>query len=516
MADNFRKNAGIKKANEITNYTPHQIAELQKCAKDPIYFMEQYAQIQHPTKGSVRFKLHEYQKEMVKAMLENRYTILLASRQVGKSTVSSIFLLWFAMFKFDQTILITSNKNDTAMEMIYKIQFAYEHLPNWLKPGVDGTWSKHSIEFDNKSRILSTATTANSGRGLSISLLFCDEFAFVDDLIQEDFWTSVSPTLATGGSCIIASTPNSDNDVYARLWRGANSGTNGFIPIHIAWNRPPGRDEKFKQREISKIGELKWRRDYGCEFISEAITLVDAITIVDLENRIIQENIQSFMLRDITFWKQLQPNTTYIVGVDPATGESLSDYSVIEVFEFPSLEQVAEFRNKEYGSSQLYVVLKNLLKHIHRFSNEVYFSTEKNGIGEGLIALYQSDENPPDAEFVSEEGKNRHGFNTTDKIKIRMALSLQELIVSNKIKFHSMQIVEELKNYVRKGPSYRGKVGSTDDCIAALLIIMRIVHEMATYDIDAYEKLNSYDEEDWSNEEYNERDPDYAPGGFAF
>ena len=33
--------------------------------------------------------------------------------------------------------------------------------------------NKHSLRFDNKSRIISQATSENSGRGLSISLLFC-------------------------------------------------------------------------------------------------------------------------------------------------------------------------------------------------------------------------------------------------------------------------------------------------------------------------------------------------------
>ena len=56
-----------------------------------------------------------------------------------------------------------------------------------------------SMEFENGSRIVSATTTGNTGRGMSISLLYCDEFAFVNPNIAEEFWTSISPTLATGG-----------------------------------------------------------------------------------------------------------------------------------------------------------------------------------------------------------------------------------------------------------------------------------------------------------------------------
>lgn len=90
------------------------------------------------------------------------------------STMSCIYLLWYAIFHFEKTILIASNKNDNAMEMIHRIKFVYERLPHWLKPGLaaDG-YNKHSIGFDNGSRIHSQATTENTGRGMSISLLFC-------------------------------------------------------------------------------------------------------------------------------------------------------------------------------------------------------------------------------------------------------------------------------------------------------------------------------------------------------
>lgn len=93
------------------------------------------------------------------------------------TTTIGAYLLWYAAFRSDEdpvTILVVSNKGENAKEIIERIKTMYESMPLWLKPGVtDDGYNKHSIKFDNGSCIVSQATTENSGRGLSISLLFC-------------------------------------------------------------------------------------------------------------------------------------------------------------------------------------------------------------------------------------------------------------------------------------------------------------------------------------------------------
>lgn len=258
-------NKFIKPANTETEYTPEQLIELKRCASDPVYFIKTYVKIQHPTKGAVAFELYDFQEKLIRSFHNNDFNIVLASRQVGKSITSASYLLWYAMFHFDKTVLIASNKNSGAMEMIYRIRFAYESLPFWLKPGVtDDGYNKHAVGFDNGSRIISAATSEDTGRGMSISLLFLDEFAFVAPGIQDEFWTAIKPTLSTGGSCIIASTPNGDMNIFAQLWRAAVVEANSFIATWVKWDEPPGRDIKFKEKEIADIGERKWMQEYEC------------------------------------------------------------------------------------------------------------------------------------------------------------------------------------------------------------------------------------------------------------
>ncbi len=273
------KNPRLKKAFEPVEYTPEQILEVQKCANDPIYFIKNYVYIKHPIRGQIKFALYTYQEEMIHNFLRYNFNINLLSRQVGKTESISAYILWFSIFNEDKTIVIAANKSSNAMEIIAKIQNAYEELPNWLKPGIDeNSWNKHECKFDNRSRIISEATSKDTGRGKAVSLLYVDEMAFVKDHMQKEMWDSVWPTLSTGGSLIISSTPNGDINLFAELWRGAELGINPLHPFTVPWNAPPGRDEKFKEEQIGALGLLKWQQEYECVHGDTIVTIKNSIT----------------------------------------------------------------------------------------------------------------------------------------------------------------------------------------------------------------------------------------------
>lgn len=190
------------------------------------------------------------------------------------TTCAASYLLWYAMFNQDQTILIAAHKYSGAQEIMQRIRYAYEDCPDHIRCGVVN-YNKGSIEFENGSRIVSATTTSNTGRGMSISLLYLDEFAFTPATIAEEFWTSISPTLSTGGRAIITSTPNSDEDTFATIWKEANRkfdeygneqpvGVNGFAPFKALWYEHPDRDEAWKKREMGKIGVEKFNREFEC------------------------------------------------------------------------------------------------------------------------------------------------------------------------------------------------------------------------------------------------------------
>lgn len=496
-----RRNPGLKKSHQLSEYSEHEISELRKCAKDPIYFIKNYVKIKHPKRGKIPFAMYDYQEQLVNMYMGNRFNIILSARQTGKTETSCAFLLWYAIFQPERTVLIASNKSSNAMEIISKIKFAYEELPNWLKPGIDDdNWNKHTCSFDNKSRIVSTTTSKDSGRGLAISLIYCDELAFVKNHVQEEFWDSILPTISTGGAMIITSTPNGDSNLFARMWFSSAAKVpeerldDDFVPLHVKWDQPPGRDSKFKQTMITKLGERKWEQEFECKFLSSDHTLFDSYCITQAEEKV-KRTREVYRVSGHIFWKKIDPTKTYLVGVDPSTGSG-NDYNVIQVFEFPTLIQVLEYRTNSMSAPVVYTQLKNILRFLEQFTKDVYFTVENNGVGNGMISLYEADTDPPKhAHMVSETGAKRIGVTTTQPSKIKSALKFKELFERNQMTLNSDYLFHEMKNYVRREGAYAANPGATDDCIAATLVVFRILEEMSSHDEHAYVKLYSVDAE---------------------
>ena len=184
-----------KKAHQREKFTEEQVEELIKCS-DPkegfLEFAKRFFYIQHPVKGKCVFEPFKYQVSLLHSYHDHRFNVNMLPRQSGKTTTAACYLLWYAMFHPDQTILIAAHKYTGAQEIMQRIRYGYELCPDYIRAGVIN-YNKGSMEFENGSRIVSATTTGNTGRGMSISLLYCDEFAFVNPGIAQEFWTSISP-----------------------------------------------------------------------------------------------------------------------------------------------------------------------------------------------------------------------------------------------------------------------------------------------------------------------------------
>ena len=439
-----------KKANQQETFTEDQIQDLMSCMdpdKGYLYFAKHFSHIQHPTQGKLLFDPYEYQERLMYSYHSYRFNINMMPRQTGKTTCASIYLCWYAMFNPDQTILIAAHKYTGAQEIMQRIRYVYELCPDHIRAGVT-SYNKGSMEFENGSRIISQTTTGTTGRGLSISLLYCDEFAFVQPNIAEEFWTSISPTLATGGKAIITSTPNSDEDTFATIWKQAEQkfddygnendvGINGFHAFRAEWHEHPDRDEQWKSDEIGRIGEEKFRREYGCEFLIFDETLINSIKLAVMEG--VSPLLQMGQVR---WYKKPKPENSYVIGLDPAMGTG-GDNAAIQVFELPTYEQVAEWQHNLTAIPGQIRVLRDVCTYIHDETKEqanIYWSVENNGIGEAALLVIQDfgEENIPGL-FISEPIRKGHvrkfrkGFNTTHGSKTTACARLKTMIENDKL-----------------------------------------------------------------------------------
>jgi len=411
-----------------------------------------------------------------------------------------MYLLWFSCFTDDVTVLIASKNQSHALEIAARVRFAYEELPNWLKPGLK-YFNRHNVELDNGSRIVSEATTEKTGRGLSISKLYLDELAFISPRIQELMWASLAPTLSTGGSAIISSTPNGDTELFAQLWRRAMSGLQdelgtNFVPFQVNWREHPERDDRYWDTMVNMLGLLKTRQEVGVEFLSSDAMLISSMKLQQIAGKMVHHEDMGFK-----FWVSEEElggaGKTYLVSIDPATGNG-KDFSVIEIFDFPRLQQIAEWRSNEINIPLLYAKVKWILNKLSAVVNrgraEVLWTFERNGIGEAMSALYFNDENQPEHPELYCDVPGKLGVYTTGKTKIQACLQTKGLIEKTKNGFDlaSETLIFELKNYVAKGGSYEAKSGATDDCVSALLGIARLIKRLSEYNDDAFKQVNEY------------------------
>jgi hypothetical protein len=482
----------IKAPHRRQSYTPEQLDEFVKCA-DPVtgpqYFMDNFFYIQHPTRGKMLYHPFEYQKRLIDTYHNYRFSISMMPRQTGKSTSAAGYLLWYAMFVPDSTILIAAHKYTGSQEIMQRIRYAYELCPDHIRAGVI-SYNKGSIDFENGSRIVSATTTENTGRGMSISLLYADEFAFVRPSIAKEFWTSISPTLATGGKAIITSTPNSDEDQFALLWKGANKcedaygnptdlGINGFKAYRSYWNEHPDRDEKWAAEQRAQLGEDRFRREMGCEFIINDETLIAPAKLLDL-----QGHEPMYKVGQVRWYQRPRKDRMYVVALDPSLGTG-GDPAAIQVFEANSTEQIGEWRHNRTNIPEQIRILADIIRHLNETVDDpqsIYYSIENNSIGEAaLISLAEYGEENIPGYFLSEQGKARKGFNTTNKPKLAACNKLKTLIESGKMKIRSTSLVSELKTFVAHGVGYAAKPGETDDLVMATVLAVRMMQVLQTY-----------------------------------
>lgn len=488
----------IKKAHKKQQFTKKELQEFKQCADPltgPMYFMSNFFTIQHPVQGNMKYQPYEYQKRLIDAYHENRFSISMMPRQTGKSTSAAGYLLWYAMFVPDSTVLVAAHKYAGAQEIMQRVRYAYESCPDHIRAGAV-SYNKGSIEFDNGSRIVAQTTTENTGRGMSISMLYCDEFAFVRPTIAREFWTSISPTLTTGGKAIITSTPNSDEDQFALLWKQANKtedehgnptelGVNGFKAYQSYWREHPDRDDKWAKEERAKLGEDRFRREMDCEFIINDETLIKPTTLIDLEGI---DPIKQ--MGQVRWYEKPQKGDLYVISWDPSLGTG-GDYAAMQVINANTTAQVAEWKHNRTTIPEQVRVFVEIIKHLNETledQNSIYYSVENNTLGEAaLISLAEYGEDNIPGIFLSEtktmgNGRRfRKGFNTTNKSKISACAKLKNLVESGKFKVRSRPLISELKNFIAHGTSYAAKPGEHDDLVMATVLGVRMMQQLQEY-----------------------------------
>lgn len=458
--ETYLGNAQVKKDGVQQGWTKKDIQEYQRCMKDPVYFAETYGKVINLDKGLVSFKLYPYQKEMFNHFNDNRFSIILACRQSGKSISSCMYILWYALFHPDQTIAVLANKGATAREMLARITLALENTPFFLQPGTKAL-NKGSIEFSNNSKIIAAATSGSSIRGLSVNLLFLDEFAFVDDAAT--FYTSTYPVISSGKTSrvIITSTANGIGNTYHKIYEGAVQGTNEFKPFRVDWWDVPGRDEEWKRQTISNTSELQFQQEFGNTFFGTGNTLISADALMNMKAE------SAVAIGDVNVYAEPKANHDYIMTVDVAKGRG-QDYSTFNIIDITTrpFKQVACYRNNLISP----ILFPDVIHKWAKKYNEAYVIIESNDAGSVVANGLYYDIEYENTHVESMIKANSIGVTMNRKIKRIGCSNLKDLLEEKRLDIVDLNTISECSTFEARGNSFEASDGNHDDLVMNLVM----------------------------------------------
>ena len=459
--------------------------EYVNCVHSPVHFMKKYCKIQHPTKGKIKFDLYDFQENMLTDFKDNRYNIILKSRQLGISTLSAGYSLWLMLFNNDKNILVIAKDKDTAKNLVTKVRVMYQGLPQWLKTKVTED-NKLSLVFNNGSQIKAVAATAEAGRSEALSLLIIDEAAFIDKV--DSIWTAAQQTLATGGDCIALSTPNGVGNWFHQQWMGAEDGTNQFNPIKLHWTCHPDRDEAWRKEQTKVLGPSQASQECDADFLTSGESVVDPQILQWYKETMVKEPVEKLGIdNNLWVWKQPDYTKKYIVVADVARGDG-SDYSACQVFEVEDMEQVAEYKGKlsttDYGNFLIEVATKFNDALLVVENNNIGWATIQTIIDRGYQNLfYQSkDLQVVDTEhnvtnkYRTQDRNMVPGFSTTLKTRPLIIAKMEEYTREKLVKLHSGRLIDELFVFIYKTGIINSKAeamkGYNDDLVMSYSIAL--------------------------------------------
>lgn len=393
------------------NLSSEQVRTLARVVQDVFYF-SLFIFVVHPVRGKVRFELYPYQKSVLYQFVKDRFNIILKFRQAGITELISMYCLWLAMYHPNKKINIISIKDTTAKKVLKKIKYMYKNLPWYLQvPIVNGRTGEYGsasmIEFNNGSFIESIPTSSEAGRSESLSLLVIDEAAIVR--WADQIWAAAFPTLSTGGSAIVNSTPYGIGNFYHSKWVDAIAGGNEFTPIRLYWKMHPERDIEWYNQMSTALGPKRTAQEIDGDFLSSGNSVFDLMDIKAIEDclsefPIIKRRYNGQYLQ----FNEPEPDKDYFIGADVATGRA-TDYS-----SFTCMDKVGE-EQAVYKGRMSVDKYARLLGDTGQLFNWATIAPESNDVGLAVTSILQSEGYPKLYYFqkmVKKKGKTRPEVDT--------------------------------------------------------------------------------------------------------
>lgn len=192
--------------------------ELVECSSDPSKFFEILG-VYHVPSNSIIRKPRLYQEDFLKKAGLGKNIFISKPRQVGLTSVLTMYAIWFAFFNTNKKILLVSDNPTSPLRLqrITRVLDDSNPIISFISSEISSL-RDGSLNFRNGSEIKSVSSY-ETGKSRSYDLIICDEFDFFKD--PDLVLKSILPSLSFNpkGQLIIGSTPNpiSKNSTFEDL-----------------------------------------------------------------------------------------------------------------------------------------------------------------------------------------------------------------------------------------------------------------------------------------------------------
>tara|TARA_Y100000361_G_scaffold97946_1_gene87794 strand:+ start:5631 stop:7070 length:1440 start_codon:yes stop_codon:yes gene_type:complete len=412
----------------------------------------------------------KYMQEWLESMHKTDRTVIICSRDHGKSVFMHSWVVWNLIFQEPpyQMLYISSNQKQTLVHM-REIDRYFNH-PALKQFRPSRGWAIGNIQLTNGNAILERSVGSQI-RGLHPQEIIIDdplkEFSLAAiQRVTDWFFGDMIPTLHHTSNLRMIGTPFTYTDIFAQLEENPAYNVKRY-PCLNSLNEPlwPERwDYDALMQRKAEIGSLKFTREYLCVPISTGTALFNPEFVNNCKDKDVI----------LKLGNRKDKGYKYYVGVDPAISTD-GDYNVITVLE------VDEEKNKR-------------IVHIDRAKNvEFRENIEKirviGKIFQPEVVLYET--NTFAKAFTQElrniSDLNVQDFNTTRKKKQEVILNLQMNIENGKMRFPygdetsrrvTNLLIEELSMFsITHSGKFEG-VGAHDDLVMSLALANAATHVM--------------------------------------
>jgi len=450
------------------------VAEIIRCGKDPVYFINNFCRISHPLEGTIPFSLYDFQADCIEKFNEHRFNVINKGRQLGISTTAAAYICWMMLFHRDKNILVVATKLSTASNLVKKVKFMMKSLPDWMMIAKITTDNKNSFELANGSQIKASSTSGDAGRSEALTLLVIDEAAHIEGL--DELWTGLYPTLSTGGRCIALSTPNGVGNWFHKTFTEAEEDKNDFNTISLPWSVHPDRDEEWFAKETRNMSRRQIAQELECSFNFSGETLIHGEDLERLQQALTEPKYKTGHDRNFWIWEPYEPGKNYVLVADVARGDG-KDFSAFQVFETDTMTQVAEYQGKP--------TLDVYSEMIFEASREYGFCltvVENNSIGMTVLDKLRESRHPNVYYSIKHshsyvdmyEAQNSSnavpGVTMSSKSRPLIIAKFEEFIRTKLITIKSQRLANEMKTFIWNNGRAEAMRGYNDDLVMACAI----------------------------------------------